>query len=342
MTPRLSVIVPAHRSPVALSRCLDALRASDLPASEWELIVADDASLDVETEKVARRSDRVVTLAAPAGGPARARNAGARAATAPIVAFIDSDVLVHSDALRRLLDAFDDPAIAAVFGSYDDTPAYPGIVSQYRNLLHHFVHQRSAGEVESFWAGCGAVRRDAIEAVGMFDEDRFRRPEMEDVELGYRLRDEGHRIILDPLVQCTHLKRWSFGGMIVSDFTRRGVPWARLLVERNMLLRARGLSLGKAERVSAILAGAFVALGAAAGVCTSATLAFLAALVLAGFVAVNHRLFSWLASVRGLAFAASAVPLHLVYNVVATTSLVWGTATAMVSRSAPGRYTHPR
>ena len=334
--------MPAHRSPVALSRCLDALRASDLPAGEWELIVADDASLDVETEKVAGSADKVIALPAPAGGPARARNAGVRAASARIVAFIDSDVLVHSDALRRLLDAFDDPATAAVFGSYDDTPAFPGIVSQYRNLLHHFVHQRSAGEVESFWAGCGAVRRDVFEAVGMFDEDRFRRPEMEDVELGYRLRDEGHRIILDPLVQCTHLKRWRLGGMIVSDFTRRGVPWARLLVERNMLLRARGLSLGKAERASAVLAGAFVAVGAAAVLCTSVTLAFLAALVLAGFVTANHRLFSWLASIRGPGFAASAVPLHLVYNVVAATSLVWGAATAMLRRSGPARYTRPR
>lgn len=334
--------MPAHRSPVALSRCLDALRASDLPASDWELIVVDDASLDVETERVASRADRVVSLAAPAGGPARARNAGARAAAAPITAFIDSDVLVHSDALRRMLVAFDDPETAAVFGSYDDKPAFPGIVSQYRNLLHHFVHQRNAGEVESFWAGCGGARRNALEAVGMFDEERFRRPEMEDVELGYRLRDEGHRIILDPLVQCTHLKRWSLGGMIVSDFTRRGVPWARLLVERDMLLRPRGLSLGKAERASAILAAAFVALAAAAGLCTSATLAIPAALALAGFVTVNRRLFSWLASVRGLAFAARAVPLHLVYNVVATISLAWGAATAMLSRSGPGRYTRPR
>jgi GT2 family glycosyltransferase len=166
---------------------------------------------------------------------------------------VDADVLVHPEALRLLLSAFDDPAIAAAFGSYDDAPVAQGVVSQYRNLLHHHVHQRNAGEVESFWAGLGAVRRSVFDVSGGFDEITYRRPEMEDVELGYRIRDAGHRIVLDPGVQGTHLKIWTLGGMLTSDFIRRGVPWARLLVRRGMLLHPKGLSLGAGERISAVL-----------------------------------------------------------------------------------------
>ena len=82
------------------------------------------------------------------------------------------------------------------------------MVSQYRNLLHHFVHQEGNPEASTFWAGCGAVRRAAFDAVAGYDEARFRRPSIEDIELGYRLRRAGYRIRLDRDLQCTHLKRW--------------------------------------------------------------------------------------------------------------------------------------
>ena len=55
------------------------------------------------------------------------------------------------------------PALTAVMGSYDDTPSEPGLVSQYRNLLHHFVHQVGREKASTFWAGCGAVRRGAFQ-----------------------------------------------------------------------------------------------------------------------------------------------------------------------------------
>ncbi len=329
---RLSVIVPAHRAPHDLERCISALRASDLASDEWELIVVDDGSSDDETAQVALAADRVVTLPAPAGGPARARNAGALSASAPLVAFVDADVLVHPDALRRIVEAFGDLSIDAVFGSYDDNPAHPGLVSEYRNLLHHRVHQGNRGDVESFWAGCGAIRSDVLESAGMFDETRYRRPEIEDVELGYRLRDAGHRIILDPAIQCTHLKRWTLAGMISSDFSRRGLPWARLLVERKMLLSPRGLSLGPGEQASAALAGGTIATALGAIFLRSAPLALVALVLFATFAIANYGLLSWLKARRGGPFAALALPLHFIYTANAVASLIAGAIVALVSR----------
>ena len=76
-------------------------------------------------------------------------------------------------------------------------PRLQGVVSQYRNLLHHFVHQHGNSEASTFWAGCGAIRRSVFEEMGGFDEQRFPTPSIEDIELGYRLRQAGHRILLD-------------------------------------------------------------------------------------------------------------------------------------------------
>ncbi len=57
----------------------------------------------------------------------------------------------------RVLFVSEEPDLAAVFGSYDDEPAAPNFLSQYKNLFHHFVHQQGSAEASTFWSGCGAI-----------------------------------------------------------------------------------------------------------------------------------------------------------------------------------------
>jgi hypothetical protein len=117
----------------------------------------------------------------------------------------------------------------------------------FRNLLHHYVHRHSAGRVDSFWAGLGAVRRSAFHQVGGFDRS-IRLPSVEDIELGARLAAAG-RVELDPAIQGKHLKRWTFAGMLYTDFRRRGIPWTRLAL-RGRATR-NGLNLAWRHRLSA-------------------------------------------------------------------------------------------
>ncbi|HEX7023990.1 MAG TPA: glycosyltransferase family 2 protein, partial [Gemmatimonadales bacterium] len=188
--PGLSVIVPAYQAASLLPDTLGALRASTSPGLDWELIVVDDGSDDASAELAAPFADRVVRLAAPAGGPAGARNAGARVARGEWLFFVDADVRVHSDTLLRFRDSvLAHPDASAIFGAYDDTPAAPGMVSRYRNLLHRYVHLRGAGPAETFWGGLGGVRADLFRRLGGFDPGRYPRPQIEDIEFGYRLRD---------------------------------------------------------------------------------------------------------------------------------------------------------
>ena len=67
-----------------------------------------------------------------------------------ILWFIDADVVVHCDAITYLLNGFRSPQVAAVFGSYDDQPAAQNFLSQYKNLVHHFYHNRGRSEASTF------------------------------------------------------------------------------------------------------------------------------------------------------------------------------------------------
>jgi O-antigen/teichoic acid export membrane protein len=253
--PHIAVVVPVRNDPAHLRACLRSLQASTGATSE--IIVVDDGSTD-DTPHVAADMGAKVVRQEVCRGPAVARNRGAREATAPIVLFIDADVCVHPDTLSKLIEDFRaEPDVAAVFGSYDDAPSETNIISQYKNLTHHFVHQQAKREASTFWSGCGAVRRDIFLEMGGFDEN-YPRPCIEDIELGTRLRQAGRRIILDRDVQATHLKRWTLWGMIKSDVFDRAIPWTRVIVRDRYL--PNDLNVGAAQRISAMLVGLLVLL----------------------------------------------------------------------------------
>ena len=262
---RLSVIVPFHKDLARLRPCLEAIRVAGrrLPAEALlaEIIVAADGAVD-NPELVAQQSGaRVLSIAGPRG-PAVARTRAAEQASGDLLVFVDSDVVVRPDALERLATVFlADSTIGAAFGAYDEEPAERGFFSQCKNLAHSFIHQRSSREATTFWAGLGAVRAAVFADVGGFDP-RFVQPSVEDIDLGYRIRAAGHRIVLEPAIQGTHLKRWTFWSSIVTDVRDRGVPWTQLL-SRYRSMR-NDLNLTHKYRVAVVMAYALVAALAAA------------------------------------------------------------------------------
>ena len=316
-----------------------ALTASDLERSQWELIVVDDASTD-ETTDIARQADHVVRISGFPRGPAYARNRGAEAARAPVVAFVDADVCVHSDALRQLVDHLHrSPRLAAVFGSYDENPTAPAVHSQYRNLLHHYVHQRSGGETGSFWAGIGAIRKQEFFDAGMFDEVRYRSPQIEDVELGYRLRQRGGRILLDPSIRGTHVKAWTIPGIFRTDLMQRAIPWVRLLLERGPQAASGGPSLGARDAASVGFVGLAALISVLWIVTRRVEFALFVALCLALSVVLSSPFHLWLWKTRGPRVAAASVPLYLVYHFTSVVAIVAGTG-VFLFRDA-GRHAAP-
>src|SRR6266568_3367743 len=286
----LSVVIPATDRRATLDRVVEAVKRA--AAGPEEVIVV----------------DRPRHL-----GPAAARNLGSQRANGDVLVFLDADVEVHDDVFARIRAAFDnDASLTAVFGSYDDDPAAGGIVSDFRNLLHHHVHHEGAGVATTFWAGLGAVSRDAFLRVGGFDEERFPLPSIEDVELGMRLHRHGGRILLDPAIQGKHLKSWTFAGMTKTDLLRRGVPWLQLMLEDRSTSTA--LNLGWRHR-----------LGTGASVLLLATLARRkfrpAGLILLLLIVLDRRFYKLLFRRRGGQLLAAGVPLHIVHRLTSAAAV---------------------
>jgi GT2 family glycosyltransferase len=301
--PTLAVIVPATDGPPTLDRCLAAITAAEEPPEE--VIVVDEA---------------------PRPGPAAARNSGAERAGAEVLVFVDADVELHSDAFIRVRRAFArDPNLGAIFGSYDDRPPAPGLVSRFRNLLHHHVHQASAGPASTFWAGIGAIRRDVFGAHGGFDAERYPRASIEDIELGCRLAAAGVRIELDPGLLGTHLKSWTLGSMLETDFSRRGVPWVALMLGTDASRSA--LNLGWRHRASA----AAVALGAVALARgrRGTAVAALGALVL-----LNRDFYALLLRRQGPTGAIAGVGLHALHHATGIAAVPAGVTVYLRDRQA--------
>ena len=305
--PRITAIMPVFDGMGYLERSLPPLLRMVADGRIAEVLVADDGSTDGSGAWAAERGARVITTGGREG-PGRARNLAAPEAVGEILWFVDADVVVHDDAVGPLAAAFADPSVTAGFGSYDDAPPDPSFASQYMNLRHHHHHQRAAGEASTFWTGCGAVRKAAFLEVGGFDAERYPRPSIEDIELGYRLRAAGGRIRTLPDVRCTHLKAWTLPGVVHTDITCRGLPWSRLLVASDEPL---DLNADAAEQARAALA-AVLALSCLAALAGVAPL-WLPVAVFGSAVAANARFFGLLRQRRGLAFALGALAFHQVH-----------------------------
>lgn len=338
--PPLSVVMPVRNGGLALERALRSLSNSTF--RDYELVVVDDGSSDGSGSRAAAHGARVLRFER-AQGPAASRNAGAELAAAPLLFFLDADVIVHADTLRKAVERFDrDPELTALFGSYDAWPTAPGLVSQFRNLLHHYVHQQGhfvedARPAHTFWTGCGAIRRDAFLAVGGFDPRRFRRPAIEDIELGYRLSRAGLRIELVRDVLVTHQKRWTLGSMVRTDVFHRGLPWMLLLMRTHR--RENDLNVTISQRVSV----AAVGLGSASLVAAPwwpplATVSLVCAVLVA---LLNFPFYRYLSKLRGIPFALASFPLHLLYFICCGVSVMLAGMLCLLLAHQPDPALHP-
>lgn len=330
--PAISVIIPVRNGAATLERCLQALRQSVGVA--WECLVIDDGSTDSSVAIAVRAGARVLRTDHPASGPGQARNLGAQAASAPLLCFLDADVVARPDTLAQFVALFDrEASLAAAFGSYDAQPGERDLLSQYRNLLHHFVHQTGHETASTFWSGCGAIRREVFQRLGGFSA-AYDRPSIEDIELGYRLRATGAQIRLAKAIQVQHLKRWTFWGILRTDIRDRALPWTELIQRTGYL--PNDLNLQRSGRLSAVSVYALAVLLILGGWRPLLWLAALVPLLL--LLTCNRGLYGFFRRQRSVWFLLRALPLHWLY--FAYSALVFGGALLIVLpiRQAAGNH----
>ena len=327
MRPRLSIIIPFHKGLPLLQQAL----AGVTPLAPGdELIIAADGAVDDCGELAAAHGARVIEIAGPRG-PAVARNVAAAAASGDVLVFVDADVVASTGTVERAARIFSRrPDVTAVFGAYDENPAAEGFVSQYKNLAHAYIHSISSGAAKTFWAGFGAVRREAFLDVGGFDP-RFERPSIEDIDLGYRLTAAGHQILLDPTLAVCHLKRWTLWSMLKSDVLDRGIPWTQL-IHRYGQLGTSDLNVKTTYRLS-VVAAYLAVLFALGGLLLDARLFAAALPPLALLTYWGWDYYGFFAGKRGLTFALRVFPLHLLTHLYNGVSFVVGTALFLAARN---------
>lgn len=304
--PSIALVIPVHAGCDTFRRCMAAV-ARLCPAPAEVVVVVDGP--DLGEGRVARTCGARVLWTGERAGPAAARNLGVSATSADVVFFIDADVLVPPDAVAVVAAYFAaHPAVHAAIGSYDDDSPARNLASQYTNLLNHHRHQRAPLEGLTFWGACGVIRRDSFAALGGFRED-YRRPSIEDTELGYRLRAGGGQIHVLAHLRVRHMKRWHWGALLRSDFRCRVLRSELILMNRHV---EPGVDV--ATRAEVALTGlstlaALAALAAAAAPSAPAVGAALVLLVVA--VLLDRPLWRFLRDRRGAGFVLRVMPWHV-------------------------------
>jgi len=238
MEGRWAAVVVNYEAGDALTECVRSLRADDSAGAPPEIVVVDNGSRDGSVASLRAVFSDIAVVEPPANvGYAAAANRGTARTTAPIVAVCNADVVVARGAGAAMLAAFADESIGAagpcvrnLDGSvYPSVRRDPGLLDATGHAVFGLVwpgnpFTRRYRELDADpsmardvdWASGAALwlRRAAVDAVGGWDEGFFMY--LEDVDVGWRLRQAGWRVRYVPAAEVTHI-----GGLSTDQHRRR-------------------------------------------------------------------------------------------------------------------------
>ena len=194
--PVVSVVVPTRGRAAYLEVTLDSLLAQRTGIAH-EILVVDDGDGGPTADAVrARRAVRYLPHG-PARGLNAARNTGVRESAAPLIAFVDDDVLVPPGWLAALVEGADRDLDAEAFGGpirarFEGRP--PRGCGREQPPITTLDLGEQDREVDFVWGANFAVRRSAVKRVGPFDEGIVQ-PHGDEEEWLERLRAAGGRIV---------------------------------------------------------------------------------------------------------------------------------------------------
>ncbi len=217
----VSVVMPTHGRRASLLRVLRALDRQTTPAGLFEVVVVCDGDVDGSTAAcralAPRLSYPLCVLDQPNEGPAAARNRGVAAARAPLIVFLDDDVVPDEGLIAAHLEAQSGEGLRVTIGPLLPPPgARLNAWGAYeeRTLCRQY-DTMTAGwwppNFRQFYTGNAALLKRHIVDVGGFDA-AFRRAE--DVELALRLCDRGLHFVFLPHARGWHYVRRSFASWL--------------------------------------------------------------------------------------------------------------------------------
>jgi glycosyltransferase involved in cell wall biosynthesis len=198
--PKYSVVIPAYNSGETIARCINSiLRQGSAP--DAELIVVDDASSD-NTVSVAKALGAKVIGMPARGGPSKARNAGAKAASGDILIFVDSDVLFFEDTFLKIKALLkEDRGLCAFSCNLDPQCEMKDAPSRYKHLYMCYSLIKQPTPCVWVFTSTFVIKKVSFENVGGFNENLSAQ---EDELLGRELLKKGCRITFAKDIPVRH------------------------------------------------------------------------------------------------------------------------------------------
>lgn len=282
-TPFLSVVVIGRNEGESLARCLASVRSIQNASGEVELIYVDSASTDASPDIAAEAGATVIHLNAQRPTAALARNAGARAALAPIVLFLDGDTILDPQFVAQSLPSFADTKVAVICGNRRELRPEASFFNRVLDL-----DWMSPAGVVDYCGGDALMRRSVLEEMGGYDPGLIAG---EEPDLCRRMRGKGHLVLHLDLAMTGHDLRMTRWSQYWIRAVRTGYAYAQLSAR----YRGTPLPLWEAEakrnkvRGTAFLGALAMAPFAAAALPAAAFLMLLAAAFLAARSAWKMR-----------------------------------------------------
>ena len=208
--PLISVIIPAKDAQDSLKKCLDSLL--NLEYKDFEIIVIDDGSRDNTALILKEYAAKITLITNPSAlGPSLSRNAAARLARGEYLAFTDSDCMADKFWLKELLSGFDGADTVSVGGIQDvpqDESDFGLQVSRFMRKIGFILDYIHLDRGKMFPVShnpscCAMYRKDVFLKEGGFLSGMW---PGEDVELDYRLKKKGYRLIFNPKAVVYHYR----------------------------------------------------------------------------------------------------------------------------------------
>lgn len=195
----IDFIIPCLNSERTLPACLESIYNLKTDDHNIFVYVVDNGSID-KTKEIVREFSQAKLVEASPKSRSVARNAGIKVSTSPLVAFIDSDVVLDSNWLVEILKVFRSPMVGGSQGGII-TAGEDTLLNRYR---YYRKKQSTFGSFNSLeytytyplinTAAC-LYRRSALKKVNGFDEDFINEDRCEDLDLTLRVVVAGYSLV---------------------------------------------------------------------------------------------------------------------------------------------------
>lgn len=220
----ITVVIPTYNRVDRLPILLSALEQQDFPMDKFEVIIVSDGATDATNEflQTINTPLHLKPLIQENQGPAAARNHGWQSAVGNIIVFIDDDIVPVPNLITQHLlwhEKYGDNVV--VFGPMatpDDFDMSPWIAWEQAMLQKQYDaigNNMLKPSARQFYTGNTSLARVHLETVGGFDE-RFLRAE--DLELSYRLADQGLEFVFNPMAIGYHYAERSFNSWLAIPY----------------------------------------------------------------------------------------------------------------------------